>query len=317
MKRRDFLKAAGGSIAGIALGASLFESCSKDSGGNNQPVTPAEKPTGHFSLWQLTSASDTIGNSYVLKTAAGHLIIIDGGKEDNGDADKLRNYIKAQGNNKVAAWWLSHPHGDHVGAFLKIAGDPRGIEIDTVYYSRLADSIKEGRALTDRFNKKVDEMAAAGVKVVNVTLGARYDMDGIFIKVLGIANPEFTTASEGTSVVNEQSVIVRFEDDSKSVIFTGDASEQAGTKAITKYAKYLNCDYMQMAHHGQRGVRESFYKNIDFKHCLWPTPKWLWEAAEGNANNYMTWATRKWMDEKGIPAENHHVAWRDIDWHLA
>lgn len=316
MKRRDFLKVAGGSVAGLAFGSTLLQSCSKD-GKEGGTVTPVEKPTGHFSLWQLTSASDNIGNSYVLKTAAGHLIIMDGGMENNGDAEKLRKYIQSQGKNKVAAWWLSHPHGDHIGAFLNITSDLQGIQIDTVYYSKVSPSITEGRTLTGRFNNRLEELAAAGVNVVDLTLGARYDIDGIFIKVLGIANPEFTTASEGTSVLNEQSVIVRFEDDAKSVVFTGDASEQAGTKAITKYSKYLNCDYMQMAHHGQRGVRESFYKNVDFKHCLWPTPKWLWNAAEGNANNYMTWATRKWMDEKGIPAENHHVAWRDIDWYLA
>ena len=134
-------------------------------GYDNGQKTPVEKPTGHFSLWQLTSASDTIGNSYVLKTAAGHLILIDGGMETNGDAAKLRSYIKAQGNNKVDAWWFSHPHGDHIGAFLNIADDLQGITIDTIYYSRLADSIKEGRALTDRFNKKLDEMSAAGVNV--------------------------------------------------------------------------------------------------------------------------------------------------------
>lgn len=280
-----------------------------------------EKPTGHFSLWQLTSASDTIGNSYVLKTAAGHLIVMDGGMENNGDAAKLRSYIESQGGNRVDAWWISHPHADHIGAFLNITADLGAMTIGKIYYSRLADAIrlKEGNGtLCDRFYTRLDELAEKGVEIVNLqSPGARYDMDGIFIKVLGIANPEFTTASSGTSVYNEQSVIVRFEDDVKSVIFMGDASEQAGTKAITKYSKYLNCDYIQMAHHGQRGVRESFYKNIDFKHCLWPTPKWLWEAEEGNANNYMTWATRKWMDEKGIPAENHHVAWRDIDWHLA
>ena len=316
MKRRDFLKVAGGSVAGLAFGSTLLQSCSKD-GKDSGTDTPVEKPTGHFSLWQLTSASDNIGNSYVLKTAAGHLIIMDGGMENNGDAEKLRKYIQSQGKNKVAAWWLSHPHGDHIGAFLNITSDLQGIQIDTVYYSKVSPSITEGRTLTGRFNIRLEELAAAGVNVVDLTLGARYDIDGIFIKVLGIANPEFTTASEGTSVLNEQSVIVRFEDDAKSVVFTGDASEQAGTKAITKYSKYLNCDYMQMAHHGQRGVRESFYKNVAFKHCLWPTPKWLWDAAEGNANNYMTWATRRWMDEKGIPAENHHVAWRDIDWYLA
>lgn len=323
MKRRDFFKVASGSLAGLALAPSLLESCGKGGGTSDTPVNHSEKPSGHFQLWQLTSASNTIGNSYVMKTGEGNLILMDGGMESNGDAAKLRNYIQAQGNNKVKAWWLSHPHGDHIGAFLNITADLQGITIGTIYYSRLKDSVKklEGSGtLATRFYDRLDELAAAGVNVVDLTLGGRYDTDGIFIKVLGIANPEFTTASQGTSVYNEQSVIVRFEDDTKSVVFTGDASEQAGDKCIQKYYKYLNCDYMQMAHHGQKGVRESFYKNLDFKHCLFPTPKWLWEAGTEdtvNASGYNTHLTRKWIAAKGIPDENLHVAWRDIDWHLA
>lgn len=330
MKRRDFLKVAGKSIAGFAIAPTLLDSCEGNGGNGGTPDTPegpaVEKPTGHFSLWQLTSASDTIGNSYVLKTREGNLIVMDGGMETNGDAEKLRGYIKSKGGNKVKAWWLSHPHGDHIGAFLAITNDLQGMAIDTVYYSRLSDAAKAkegGGALAQRLYDRLDVLAAAGVKVVNLNLGSRYDMDGIFIKVLGIANPEFLTASQGTSVYNEQSVIVRFEDDTKSVVFTGDASEQAGDKAIQKYFKYLNCDYIQMAHHGQKGVRESFYKNIEFKHCLWPTPKWLWQAGEAgtayadNPHGYNTHLTRAWMAAKGIPEANHHVAWRDVDWYLA
>lgn len=327
MKRREFLKVAGTSMAGLALVPSFFASCNKEGGTGNNTNVPVEKPTGHFSLWQLTSTSDTIGNAYVLKTAEGNLIIVDGGHSGNTDGDKLLNYIKSQGKGKVKAWWFSHPHADHIGAFMNITAgdlDKLDIEIETIYHSRLATAVmnkeNSGNNCTLFYNR-LAALEARGTKIVDLqTLGARYDMDGIFIKVLGVANPEFTTASEGTSVYNEQSVIVRFEDDSKSVVFLGDASEQAGTKAVTKYQKYLCCDYLQMAHHGQRGVRQSFYNAIDFKHCLWPTPKWLWETTEQDnidgTKPYKTWQTREWMKAKGIPDENHHVAWRDVDWYL-
>ena len=323
MKRRDFLKVAGRSFAGLAIAPTLLESCGEKGGSPDVPEVPVDKPTGHFSLWQLTSASDTIGNSYVLKTREGNLIVIDGGMENNGDAEKLRGYIKSKGGNKVKAWWLSHPHGDHIGAFMKITSDLQGIQIENIYYSELTGGAltcegSGGKNTCEKLYARIAELAAGGTNAINLqTTGARYDMDGIFIKVLGVQNPELTAGYTGCGPFNDQSVIVRFEDDSKSVVFLGDAGEGCGTKAITKYAKYLNCDYLQMAHHGQRGVRESFYRNIDFKHCLWPTPKWLWEAKEGNASGYATWQTRAWMDAKGIPAENHHVAWRDIDWYLA
>ena len=116
-------------------------------------------------------------------------------------------------------------------------------------------------------------------------------------------------------------MILRFEDDVKSVVFLGDAEEACGDKVIQKYFKYFNCDYLQLAHHGQQGVKESFYKAISFKTALWTTPKWLWDAEEGNSNGYRTWETRKWMKDKGLKegeagADDHRIMWRDEDWYL-
>ena len=67
--------------------------------------------------------------------------------------------------------------------------------------------------------------------------------------------------------------------------------------------KDLDCDYLQVAHHGQRGVRESFYKTIKFSACLWPTPSWVYNNDIGggfNTHTLETIHTRKWMDEIGI-----------------
>lgn len=38
------------------------------------------------------------------------------------------------------------------------------------------------------------------------------------------------------------------------------AGEECGDKVLKKYRSHLDCDYVQMAHHGQKGVREEFYK---------------------------------------------------------
>jgi hypothetical protein len=68
-----------------------------------------------------------------------------------------------------------------------------------------------------------------------------------------------------------------------------------------------------MAHHGQNGVSEEFYKTVSFRACLWPTPSWVWEPGE-NRTWLQTYDTRRWMDEKGIT--EHHVSCLETDWVL-
>ena len=52
-----------------------------------------------FTLWQLESQVDTIGNSYVIRTAGGKLIVMDGGMAV--EKDYLRGFIDALGGRKA------------------------------------------------------------------------------------------------------------------------------------------------------------------------------------------------------------------------
>jgi hypothetical protein len=70
---------------------------------------------------------------------------------------------------------------------------------------------------------------------------------------------------------------------------------------------------MQMAHHGQNGCDENFYKTVSFRVCLWPTPSWVWNNDAGggfNTHILKTIDTRGWMDEKGI--KEQHVSWEGL-----
>ena len=55
--------------------------------------------------------------SFLLKTKSGKLIVVDGGRWDDGDY--LMEQIRKEGGH-VSAWFLTHAHTDHVGALLKL-----------------------------------------------------------------------------------------------------------------------------------------------------------------------------------------------------
>ena len=269
------------------------------------------EPDGHFSLMQMTNAGYSQMMAYILKTDTGKVIVIDGGNAGE-DTAKMRKLLAEKYGNHVYMWWITHPHTDHIGVLNEILDDKQGLEIDYIMHSRFSTThLKrervQGETVTE-FYAKLD--ALTDTKVIgNIDSGAHYDIDGVCIDVLGVTNEEITV-----NPYNNSSMILRFEDKDKTVLFLADAGEECGDKAIKKYRDLLDCDYIQMAHHGQKGVREEFYKAISFKACLWPTPKWLWDAAEGNANDFRTWQTRQWMNEKGI--QEHHVVWEEIDWFL-
>ena len=61
--------------------------------------------------------------------------MIDGGWEE--DEDYVRGVLKSLGG-KVDAWLLTHPHPDHIGAFVRIWQDPDDIRIESVYTVEMA-----------------------------------------------------------------------------------------------------------------------------------------------------------------------------------
>lgn len=260
------------------------------------------KKTGHFTLWQLPSQVDNIGNSYVLKTGKGHIIVMDGGEVR--EAGYLREFIKQVGNGEVEAWFISHPHADHIGAITSILGDPQGIKIKTIYHSRFSEKMIAGNDdMTRKFYGYLDNLNPGITHVVDLrTPGSEIKIDGVRFKILGVTNEEITE-----NTYNNSSMVIRVWDKKKSVVFLADAGEECGDKVLAAYRNDLDCDYLQVSHHGQHGCRESFYKSIKFKACLWPTPSWVWDPRQGS--RLTTMETRRWMEEIGIA--EHYVSCRD------
>ena len=105
-------------------------------------------------------------------------------------------------------------------------------------------------------------------------------------------------------------MVVKVWDNKKSIIFLGDLAVKGGQKLLdSEYAKDLECDYLQMAHHGQDGCDKHFYETVKFRACLWPSPSWVYNNDQGggfNTGRLKTVEVRNWMKELGIT--EHYVS---------
>jgi beta-lactamase superfamily II metal-dependent hydrolase len=266
-----------------------------------------EKPAATkttFTLWQLPNQTHTQMMSYVIQTIHGKLIVIDGGNP--GDAPYLRDFIEKRGG-KVEAWIISHPHDDHYGAVWEIFEDLGGISVKTVYAALpTLDWMKAyaGEPEVKAYERFMSSVTKAKLTITTLTLGQKFNIDGVRTEVLGVNNPEITA-----NAVNNSSIAWRMEDAHKSILFTGDIGPQAGQKLLaSKYAGRLHADYVQMAHHGQNGADEAFYIKVNPTYCLWPAPKWLWDNDNGGGKGSGPWKTlevRAWMEKLDI--KRHYI----------
>jgi beta-lactamase superfamily II metal-dependent hydrolase len=258
-----------------------------------------ERNASNFILWQLPLQSDWVGNSYVFLTDDGKVAVMDGGMAE--EAPYLRGFLAALGN-EVEAWFISHPHNDHFGALNEILKDRGDIRIKTIYHSELPEWYYHKwdtyyDSLTDDFYNNLHK---SGITVVNYTQpGAVIDMDRTRFKILSVVDTSITF-----NIYNNSSMVIKVWDRRKSMLFLGDLAEEGGDLFLKgPFADELDCDYLQMAHHGQNGVSKAFYNSFKFRACLWPTPLWLYNNDRGEGYDtgpFKTMEIRELVDSLGI-----------------
>ncbi len=236
-------------------------------------------------IHMLKSVNELIGDSFIITTKDGRVIVIDGGKYQ--ETAYFIEYLKAvtgQQKPHIDAWFLSHPHDDHCEVFLKTAEYADDIvTFDRVYANfptnetffrvdRLPDTyafhvLNEYNRLLPRFADKVSELHK----------GDDFSIGQARFRVFFTFNPAWKDC-------NEASTIMRMDLGGKSVMFTGDANDLAGNQVIADYGDsgLLKCDYCKMAHHGANSMGDGFYRAVSPRYCLWPTTEWEWNGGDDN-----------------------------------
>ena len=137
ISRRQFLLSSAVASAGLILPGTALAGKGKGVASGIEP--PALKGKSAFSMWQIPSHRNTIGNSYVFRTKGGKVIVMDGGFPE--EEFTLRGFLGALGN-EVEAWFISHPHDDHMGALWEILKQgTQDLRIKAIYHSSLIDKV--------------------------------------------------------------------------------------------------------------------------------------------------------------------------------
>ncbi len=234
-----------------------------------------------------------------------HTVVIDGGMPE--DAENLASFLSSQGRKKVDAWFFTHPHQDHIGAFLSLMDSSPSLLKGRVYCNfpsmeTLEDvpAHSEGeRGLWRRMHR-----------LLNTTLSDRVHLlkrdDVFFFDEVKISVP-WTFSADLTfpiNFVNNSSSIFLIKGESSSVLLLGDLGKDGGEAMLSEILpKALSASYTQMAHHGQRGLSRAAYEAIRPCRCIWPTPEKIWLNIGENGSGSGPWRcaeTYDWMKKLGV-----------------
>ena len=271
-------------------------------------IVQATDTTTQAELTQLKSNTTSQMMGYIIKTSTGKVIVIDGGRK--ADKTNLLNHINGLGG-KVDAWFITHPHIDHMGAFISMIQE-ENIEIEKIYYTinelswyekyeseRIEDTKEFIQTLqNEKINSKIEE----------VKLNQKIHIKDAECEILGIKNPEITT-----NPGNNSSMVIKIEIADTSILFLGDTGEESGDKLLITQKEKIKSKIVQLAHHGQNGAKQTLYQAIQPEICLWPTTEWLWNNDIGTGENTGPWKTletRGWMEELEVKT---HIIQKDGD----
>ena len=247
--------------------------------------------------------------SIVIESNDGQLIVVDGGLKTN--APYLSKYIKNKGG-KVAAWLLTHPHEDHVGAISvileqqKVAGHPDFYNIDPgqIYFSFAPYSFYEQYEQGYRMpmiKEVMDDLAAypAEKKHENSERGTSFSYGNVSVEILN------TAYSIPIDSGNNSSICYMITINGKKLLITGDLPYEAAGKLLEELPQEkLKADIVQMAHHGQHGGSFAFYSAVNPRYALWPSSKELWDkrkdAFTEDQETYTIALTKFWTNKLGV-----------------
>ena len=206
------------------------------------------------------------GLSYILRLTDGSFIVIDGG--DNKSANDhsgrlmaiLSHYAPDKNNIRIAAWIITHPHGDHAraindfcGSFVNTVDAPVKIEkiIANIpnYFTAVA-STSDGQFWLNRSLRDIFSLCKRkGGDVYKAHTGQLYNFCGLTMEILytyDVTLPQKMV--KGMDNTFSLCFNLNFEDTVFHI--NGDATSVSITAMNTMYSENLKCDVVQVPHHG-------------------------------------------------------------------
>lgn len=236
-----------------------------EDGGKTTVTVKTDVKEQVYRFYQLPMQTGNQGMSYVIEAPDGMLFVIDGGFK--GDGEYLMNFLEEKGG-KVKAWFITHPHVDHGGAFLYYmnAADRQGITVEQVYYSPFTADYFQTEAPDkdlEHLNEYIDFEEFEQVRAEHDELlftplltGDTLEFGQMKLTCLHSFDPEIYD-------VNSNSLVMHLDIKGYKILITGDITDGSIyyiTRRIGEDSAYWPVNCLQAPHHGFGGNTDWIFR---------------------------------------------------------
>ncbi|MBQ9543868.1 MAG: MBL fold metallo-hydrolase, partial [Clostridia bacterium] len=228
-------------------------------------------------VFQIKTRGEILdGMSYVIRCGDGSTLVVDGGMP--GDGKILVDLLKKIADTEkpvIDAWFFTHNHLDHTGAFFDVAEKfSDQVRVKKIVHRFLSEEfyancqpacVPELKRFTDDFG------FFPGVEIVTPLAGDEFRFGSVKIEILYTSADLPIVDGGKKNFVNDTSLVFRLIADSQSVLFTGDVQKAAERVLIEKYGAALKSDVCQISHHVDLRSDTKFFSYVDPEIVLWPT----------------------------------------------
>jgi hypothetical protein len=241
-----------------------------------------------------------VGMGYIVTLEDGSFIIFDGGAMGESAQEHVQIWEilfeqyksfnngqepTAQKPLRIAAWVITHSHGDHYGVPRKVLqtyGKDGRLTMDYLignfgaagsFYPVYNDD--SGRMGTPGVIKDMQSVMKTPFKFIKAHSGQKYYFANVEMEVLMTYDDHNPNPIINT---NDTNTVVRFKttsQDAKSadpytMVWLGDANQRQSRYLCAMYGSYLESDLVQLAHHGNVGSESALYDTIKASVVLFP-----------------------------------------------
>ena len=210
------------------------------------------------------------GDSILITAPGGKTVLIDAGDTTKGKAvvEALKRYNVQQLDYFIA----THPHPDHIGGSAEVfkavkvlnvidnGQGPTGAPSPSPSPSKSVKSVvkkpvgKQPPSITKYYDDYKAAVSGSGANYATASPGTKYDLGGgALLTVLAPSEPFFTKEHmrTGGNEPNANSIVLRLDYGSFSMLLAGDAEEQTEHRLLTKEVD-LQSRVLKVGHHGSK-----------------------------------------------------------------
>lgn len=295
-------------ISALLKNVNLIDEKELSPDGSYTKVTESKITTVRLSY---KSDHSVYGNSYIFTLEDGSMVVYDSGMNIGSDTYRFYNVLRDLHRQSfgelptsthpltVAAWILSHGHGDHYGNFLNLCENYGGqIAVEKLLTNFTSDeedfnAYNPNNKIRDQLNS-IQRLTKSGMTYIKLHTGQKFYLRNMEIEVLytheDLGEVRYTYFNDSTTVFrttfhstdgngNRQGVPT-------SALWLGDLYQNGSKCLRAMYGSYLKSDMVQLAHHGYQGCELALYRLVAPTCVWWPSSLEFFHVATDASSSY-------------------------------